>query len=46
MENDPPFSLPRGTKELIAGIFAGISGTIIGHPLDTVKVNEHKGICI
>eukprot|EP01117_Protostelium_nocturnum_P000875 TRINITY_DN1120_c1_g1_i4.p2 TRINITY_DN1120_c1_g1~~TRINITY_DN1120_c1_g1_i4.p2 ORF type:complete len:235 (+),score=74.00 TRINITY_DN1120_c1_g1_i4:175-879(+) len=29
---------PRGGKEVLSGTFAGIVGTIIGHPLDLVKV--------
>jgi len=29
---------PRGSKELLSGTFAGVVGTIFGHPLDTIKV--------
>lgn len=32
----------RGTKEVLAGTFAGIVGTIFGHPLDLVKVRNQK----
>ena len=28
----------RGLKESVAGTTAGIAGTSIGHPLDTIKV--------
>jgi hypothetical protein len=29
----------RGTKEILAGTFAGVIGTFFGHPLDLVKVS-------
>jgi len=38
----------KGVKEVLSGSFAGIVGTIFGHPLDLIKVrlqtqNEYKG---
>mmetsp|Transcript_5622 Transcript_5622/g.7865 ORF Transcript_5622/g.7865 Transcript_5622/m.7865 type:complete len:301 (+) Transcript_5622:104-1006(+) len=29
---------PRGTKEVLSGTFAGVAGTVVGHPLDLAKV--------
>lgn len=29
---------PSGSKEILSGSFAGIIGTLFGHPLDTIKV--------
>lgn len=29
--------------DLIAGIFAGTAGTIVAHPLDTIKVRIQSG---
>jgi hypothetical protein len=33
-----PFVFPVGSKEVLSGTFAGVVGTVFGHPLDTVKV--------
>lgn len=32
--------------EFIAGVFSGITQTLIGHPLDTIKVNKQNNIKI
>jgi hypothetical protein len=29
-------------KDLIAGTFAGITSTVFGHPLDTIKVRSYS----
>ena len=32
------------TKHALSGSFAGVVGTVFGHPLDVVKVNSHNQI--
>jgi hypothetical protein len=37
-KNTNGFLFPPGAKEVLSGTFAGLVGTIIGQPLDLVKV--------
>jgi len=30
------------TKDFICGSISGIFGILVGHPLDTIKVNSHN----
>ncbi|PRP80533.1 hypothetical protein PROFUN_11846 [Planoprotostelium fungivorum] len=48
MDENKRIKFPTGVKEVLSGTFAGLVGTVIGHPLDLVKVrlqtqNRYKG---